>query len=183
MKLISVDFDEVLFDLSTITNNFIKNHYGEVTHPDHIGWDYFNDNFPLVVSDCWNNPEEYSKGDFIHGAIEFMNELINLYGIDKLQIITNSLPNVIDCKNQLIRETFGDIDVIHTKDKWKYTKGSTLIDDALHNIEEHVKNNKKDVGIIFDLGGKYTWNHRYIDSSYVVRVNSYNEIVDYLRWN
>jgi hypothetical protein len=182
MENLSIDFDCVLYDLSTITNNFIKNHYGEVTHPDLIGWDYFNENFPLVVKECWNNPEEYSKGKFIVGAIEFMNELINLYGVDKLQIVTNSLPNVIDYKNQLIRETFSDIDVIHTKEKWKYTKGTILIDDAIHNIEEHCNKNKS-LGIIFDLDGKYTWNHKSIDSSHVMRVKSYNEIIDYLRWN
>lgn len=178
-KILSIDFDEVLYNLSDVTNNFILETYGEVTHPDLIGWEYFNDNFPLVVSECWNNEHVYSKGELIDGAENFMLELINLYSVDNLQIVTNSLPNVVNFKNKFIKDKFGNIDVIHTKEKWKYTKDTILIDDAIHNVIDHSEINNCE-SILFDKDGKYVWNHVDIDNRLITRLKSYEDILYFL---
>lgn len=176
MKKISLDFDEVIYNLRELTHNFVYKHYSVLPETNNIGFGYYTDNFPLIYN-CWGTEEEYSKGNLIQGAKEFVNELISIYSIDSIQIVTNSFDGVIDYKNNLIKELFGDIKVIHTKNKSLVTTGTILIDDALHNIEEHITNNINDYGIIFDLN--YNWNQEKLEDKYnnIYRATSYDEVI------
>ena len=95
--------------------------------------DYQND-----AHDEWYNHTEYCKGKLLPGALEFYQELVNTFGENNIQIVTNSLPDVIVAKTQMIRNFGINCLVIHEKDKYKHTAGTILIDDYYLNIQEHI---------------------------------------------
>lgn len=157
MKKISLDFDNVLWDFEQINIRLAKELYGvnmtsaAVTH-----WNYYVDEFPLIVP-AWSNWEEYKTAEFFKGDQDFVKELQKKY---EVQIITASTPEIAENKDKLIYERYGDIKIVHTKDKALYSGDSILVDDALHNVKAHIQAHNQPA-IIVDRG--YGWNQGFSD--------------------
>ena len=179
-KLISLDFDGPIWNLEAIHKEHILEHYGihydsrDVTH-----WEYLYENYPSITK-CWTHWAEYSRAPFVEGALEFIAELKKRYGADALQIVTSTPESIQEEKTQMIFETLG-IDVIHVTKERKslYTKGTILIDDAIHNIIDHLKHTS-DSAILFDLNGAFGWNQKFYLCDRTTRAKSYKEILQWL---
>lgn len=178
--VISLDFDETLWDLHEASLSFIKEHYGvkSLSQKDITYWEYLTDNFPRI-RECWGDFQLYSKGKPIEGSIEFMKNLKKIVHRDDIQIVTASFPDIIEGKTELIKSLFDIDNIIHTSNKSEFTKNSILIDDGLHNIVSH-RDVNDGISIIFDLG--YGWNQNKIeDNEKIFRANSYDNVLDIIR--
>jgi hypothetical protein len=170
--MISLDFDSVLYGLDTIAIEFIKKEYGvRLTPMDINNWDFFK-KYPKVYT-VFSNWELYKEAKLIDGAQEFFQTVVKNYGKENIQIVTSSPETIITDKNIMIENLFSFDNVIHSYNKSKHTKGTILVDDALHNIECHVNTNNNH-GLLFDLG--YGWNQLKLENHPLVkRVKSYEE--------
>lgn len=151
-KMISLDWDDTLYNLKAVNEQFLMDEYGihdgykTVTSFESLGL-----NYPSIINKVWNNPERYSRGNLLDGAIEFYEELVSMVGETNIQIVTASMPNIIDVKNQMIKDRFKiGCDVVHSiGPKSHYTKGSILIDDHIDNIISHMRINNN-MGVLFN---------------------------------
>lgn len=173
---ISVDFDDVLYDLNYLNKKFIKENYGiDIKSKDVTSFSYYYENYPKIM-ELWSNFDLYSKSGPIPDAVDFFKELREICKKDDLQIVTSSFDSIKEQKDEMIKDMFDFDKVIHTKNKSQFTKNSLLIDDALHNIEDHVLTNNNHA-MIFDRD--YGWNrNRNLERlKKVQRVHSYEDIL------
>jgi len=180
-KQIFVDFDCVLSDLQFVTRGYAKEKYNiSLTDRDIVSWEFWGQ-YPKVFQ-CFSNLKLYSQAPIYTGAVEFMNNLYNLFGKENVFILTHSHSNLVDYKNELIKEVFNTDNVIHAKDKYLVTGDNVLIDDYLGNIEGHVNHNKGGFGIIFDKDGEFGWNKEPLEHRHdrVVRLETYEKIINKL---
>lgn len=64
MEKISLDFDNVLFDLESLNISTVKKLYGvEMTAMDIDNWDFYPNNYPLIRN-IWGDWDLYKKGSF-----------------------------------------------------------------------------------------------------------------------
>lgn len=173
---VSLDFDDVLYNLTKINVDYVEKTYGVKLNPleiDRFSY-YIDEGYESIIENVWNNPEAYLKSELYDGAFEFYSKLKELLTIDKIQIVTTSLPDIIQNKNIFIKEKLNiDCNVIHSKNKFEFTKNTILVDDSINNIVKHVEINN-DPAIIFNLG--YGWNKSLKeDNQKIFRGNSYNE--------
>ena len=180
VDMVSVDFDSVLYDLEIVLLNELKDLYGkEIKDLMEIdSWDYYK-KFPRVI-ECFSDFERYSKGRAKEGAKEFLSSLKNMVGEKNVQIVTASPEPIVEKKNKMILDMFGDIKVIHSFQKPKYTKGTVLIDDAVHNVLDHYQQTGSPA-ILFDPG--YGWNQEPVEKTNkgIVRCGSYEESLKELK--
>lgn len=181
-KIISLDFDDVLWDIQKGVNVYLTEKYGFAPKKEEIPtWEYLLETFPDITN-AWGDWFYYSQGAALEGSQEFISNLSDLVGKDSIQIVTASYPTIIEEKNKLIFDLFGikSENVIHTKDKYLVTKGTILVDDACHNILKHVNNNN-DLGILVDFN--YGWNQIPIEveNGNIFRAKSYEDILSLLQ--
>jgi len=177
-KLISLDFDGVVYDLDVIHKRFIKEMFNiDYSTKDATYWEYLYVEYPSIVK-CWTDWNVYKTAPFIDGAIDFVEELKKRYGSDAIQFVTSS-PESIQTEKTIMMENIFGLDVIHvTKDKKSlYTKGTIIMDDAKHNIIDHLENTSNDA-ILFDLNGEYGWNKDFYECERSVRANSYEQALN-----
>jgi len=155
-KIISLDWDNVIYNLEQVNLDFVKEVYGVSEESVNIKtWSCYVDKYPEITS-VWGDFSKYSRGELIPGAINFVKELKNRGYI--VQIITHSYESIIAEKELWMKINFPDIKIIHAKDKFLYSQNSILIDDAQHNVEQHLEYNKiKGESILFDYNGNYGW--------------------------
>ena len=175
---ISLDFDDVLNKIHVCTNAYLKEHYGVEINPKDIPtWAYLVERYPKIIN-AWGDFNYYGLSTPIEGSINFVETLKKIFGAHNIQIVTNTYPSIIIEKTKMIHQIYGVEQIFHTSEKYKYTKGTILIDDALHNIEAHIKTDSP--GIIFDLG--YGWNQEKMEEQHenVYRAKSYNDVLKIL---
>lgn len=183
MKKISLDWDDVLYNLTSLTIDYMKKRYNiEITTNEMNTFNFFESNYSDIIEDLFNNPEEYSKSDLLKGANYFYYDLANLVHEDNIQIVTASMPNVIPFKEKYIWDILGwKCKIIHSNEKYKHTKGTILIDDAPKNILFHVDKNKNS-GIIFDLDSNYGWNKNLKENNTTIfKATNYNETLEIVK--
>lgn len=153
--IISLDWDDVMYHLMQKNIEFVEKEYGiKDVHNEITDYYYLYRTYPKIADELWNHPENYISGGLIDGAKEFYQELVNLVGEDKIQIVTSSMENVIPLKDKMIRERFGiNCKIIHSifgkHKKHEFTKHTLLIDDFVGNVKEHYINNLN-YGIVFN---------------------------------
>lgn len=154
MKLISLDFDDMMYDLMCLNIKYVKEKYNVDIIKDINSYYYIWENYPTIMEDLWNHPENYVKGELIPGALEFYNKLVDILGVEKIQIVTSSMPDIIVEKNKMIKSLGIECDVVHSIfngsfPKSFYTYGTVLIDDHTKNVYEHIYKNSY-YGIVFN---------------------------------
>lgn len=155
-KLISLDFDDCLYNLMELNVKYIEEKYG-VPNVHRTIKNYYEiyHKYPDIGPDLWNHPENYIMGNMFNGAIDFYNTLVDLYGVDAIQIVTSSMENIIEPKEKMIRERFGiHCDIKHSIfnkiSKHELTGNTLLVDDHVDNVINHLEFNDSP-GIIFNL--------------------------------
>lgn len=153
--IISLDWDDVMYHLMQKNIEFVEKEYGiKDVHNEITDYYYLYRTYPKIADELWNHPDNYISGELVNGAKEFYQELVNLVGEDKIQIVTSSMENVIPLKDKMIRERF-DINckIVHSifgkHKKHEFTKDTLLIDDFVGNVKEHWVNNLN-YGIVFN---------------------------------
>lgn len=153
--LISLDWDDVIYDLMKKNIEFINIHYGvSDVHLEITDYYYLYRTYPKIADKLWNHPENYITGELVEGAKEFYQELVNLVGEDKIQIVTSSMENVIPLKDKMLRDKFNiKCKIVHSvfgkHKKYEFTKNTLLIDDFVGNIRDHFIHNQN-YGIVFN---------------------------------
>ena len=174
--MLSFDWDAVFFNLGEIVHaDIYKKHGIQLTDKDVVHWDFYRENYPESIR-IWQIWEKYKEGKLIAGATDFINKISALVNQEQIKIVTSTHPKLChDSKSKFIKKLTGFDNIIHSSDKYLYTKGTLLIDDNLDNIRKHVDNNINDFGLIFDLG--YGWNQEPIENTHdrIFRARSYNE--------
>lgn len=181
IKKISLDFDSVLWNLEIMARRKIEKHYGKIFLPHQIShFDFYKD-YPEAEK-AFSSFEDYQTAEPIQGSVEFLKELITIYGENNIQIVTSSPVNIIKEKEKLIKEIYNFENIIHSHKKSKHTKNTILIDDAIHNIKDHVVTNEQPA-LLFDLNGTYGWNKEKVEKLYknVHRVHNYEEVKEKLK--
>jgi hypothetical protein len=178
--LVSFDFDSFLWNLEKHNLALVKKIYNvDLKSSDVYHYGFYHEFYPKVV-DSWSNPDEYKRCGFIDGALDFFKKTQAIIGKDRIQIITASYPAVTHIKDDIIKYYLGlsAEQIIHESDKYKYSTGTVLVDDHLKHLEEHVKNNPDDYGIIFDNG--YGWNQTPIEKECdrITRAFSYDDVLN-----
>lgn len=171
MEIVSLDFDNVLYDLEELDCRMVKEIYGvDITPMDVVHWDFYSTNYP-EINKIWGNWELYSQGLFFDGDIDFIKELQKRY---EVQIVTASYPEIEMQKDEMILERYGDLRIIHSgkTSKALYTGGSILVDDGLHNISAHIEEHSLPA-IVVDRG--YGWNQGF-EHELVHRADDFEEI-------
>lgn len=177
-SLVSLDADEMILNLNQGMINFIKKEYGKIYRPqDAINWEYVYKKYPKII-EMWASWELYSKLQPIEGAVQFVNDVKERVGDKGLQIVTSSPDSIQGPKVKMIQEMF-DIEkvfqVSNGTKKSTFTRGTILVDDALHNIDDHIKTGSK--GIIFNLNNTYGWNKEDRNHPLIHRASNYKEVL------
>lgn len=176
-----VDFDEVLWDLHQATNEWTKkNHNFSFTKRDCNCWTFTPDRFPEVLEEVYNTWDVYKTAGYIEGAEGFVKDLLERYGEDNVVCITSTMPNLLPHKDELIH-ALGIKHIIHAHKKHEHSGGYVLIDDAMHNVLEHVMA-KNGHAIMVDMG--YGWNQQPLENLYdtIHRANNYADILGLLKY-
>ncbi len=189
--LISLDVDSVLLKTEERVLEEIKNLYNiKLDLKDITYWNFYKDHYPLVL-DFFNNTKFYDNVDKIDNMDIVLNSLIKKYGSNNIQLVTSSNEILAKQKEACLFKNFSNInhfnklkiihvgfydeDEINTQhEKYHYTKGTILVDDAIHNIESHIINNNKEALIVdFDYGWNQNFEHKLVQ-----RVKTPFEIID-----
>lgn len=193
-KLLSFDVDSVLLDTEEVIFEYVKKNYNTVIGPkDVTHWTYYIENFPSVLQ-YFGNPEIYEKVEPIYDMIEVMSEVIELYGAENIQLITSSHEAISEAKEDAVNRYYGHlkdwdkIDIVHvglnhesdgkSHHKHEYSENTILIDDAIHNIEDHLNYNHDNFGILVDFG--YGWNQDF-NNNRAPRAKSPSSILDIIK--
>lgn len=199
-KLLSFDVDSVLLDTEEVIFNRIKDEYNVVIGPmDVTHWTYYIENFPSIL-EYFGNPELYDKVEPIYEMIDVMAEVIELYGAENIQLITSSHSKMKDAKEMALKRFYGHlkdwdkIEVIHVglkedesgenhepetpHHKHVFSENTILIDDAIHNMEDHLNYNHYNFGILVDFG--YGWNQNF-SSDRAPRAKSPKSILEIIK--
>lgn len=169
MRKVSLDFDNVLWDFEKNSIRLVKEIYRkEITSAEVVYWDWYKDKYPLITA-SWCNWDIYSQSEFFEGDQDFIKELQKKY---EVQIITASFKEIVSEKDKMIYERYGDLRVIHEKEKEKFSRNSILVDDALHNVIAHIQAHKQPA-IVVDRG--YGWNQGFTHEL-VHRANDFDTI-------
>ena len=185
MKKISFDVDSVLLDTELVIFDYVWEEYDtRINAKDVTHWSYYIENFPSV-SAYFGNPEIYKKVKPVKGMVDVVTRIVKKYGAKSIQLITSSHENVREAKDEALERFYGhiegwkQIDTIHvglshlegdtSHHKHIYSENTLMVDDAIHNMKDHLDYNHYNKGILVDFG--YGWNQNYEDKrSY--RVNS-----------
>ena len=178
-KIISLDFDDCMYDLMELNINYVEYAHGLPNIDSQIeSYYWLYQNFPDIGNVLWNNVDHYTQGKLVPGAKEFYDKLVSLVGEDKIQIVTSSMPDVIEEKNQMIKSFGFNCDVVHSifnvYPKYHFTKNTILIEDHMGNVRDHILYNQC-YGIVF--------NHRklnYIRTQAIDEFTYYAETFDEL---
>lgn len=176
---VSLDVDEVLLALNKGSAKFVKDVYGKtITTEEQINWSYIYDKYPRIV-EFWSEWEKYSTIPMIQGARKFVNDLKQIVGEKGVQIVTSSPESIIKNKTPWLQELFGIEKVFNVNSeigpKSMYTKNTILVDDGLHNIDDHVSTGS--TGIIFNYNDSYGWNKEERNHPLIHRASNYDQVL------
>jgi len=116
-KLLSFDVDSVILDTEEVIFEYIYKNYGKkITSKDVTHWTYYIENFPSVLQ-YFGNPEIYEKVKAIAGMIKVMEEVVQEYGIERIQLITSSHEGIKTAKEEAINRYYGHIQGLTTVPK------------------------------------------------------------------
>lgn len=180
--IISLDWDDVMYHLMQKNIEFVEKEYGiKDVHLEITDYYYLYRTYPKIADELWNHPENYITGKLVEGAKEFYQELVNLVGEDKIQIVTSSMENVIPLKDKMLRDKFNiNCKIVHSvfgkHKKYEFTKDTILIDDFVGNVREHFIHNM-DYGIVFNHMNLEYIKQECIQEGYV-HVTTFEEVLE-----
>lgn len=155
-----LDMDNTLVDLADGWVKWLKKkNIANITSKDILNWDWISENFGNKSNDYWKTPGIYERDILpIPGSITFVAALQKIYGKDDVVIISNSARNMIAEKTDYAVKHFkvDSGNILHVEHKSQYTFDGVLIDDAPHNIINHIKQNQVP-GLLFNYRNRWGW--------------------------
>jgi len=192
MIIFSFDVDSVALKTEdSIIEHIEEFHNIKITPKDVTHWGYYTENFPSVIN-FFSNEKLYEGVKNIKGMDIVIENLIKDFGPNSIQFITSSHSKVKKAKERCLLKNYGHIEdfekinIIHVglegeegtnHEKHHFTNQTIMIDDAIHNIEDHLNSNPKHKAILVDFG--YGWNQNY-ERKNVYRVKSPEELLNKL---
>lgn len=177
--------DKIFLDKDgTITNTpfhwltLINNHYNTsytVSDIQHYNWLQEQLGYEC---EYWRNPDFFKDIIPLENSQWFIDELKYIFGKENIYIITWSTPEVEQIKNSILSLYFNipSSQIIHTSEKWKYTKHNILVDDHLEHVKKHCAYNGNR-GILFNLNGEYGWNRQTEINNKILEATTYTEVI------
>ncbi len=165
---IFLDYDDVLVDFVSPILDAINRWEGTDLKPYDIPtYSYLPDTYGAKVRDLWENRGFYKYVKPFSTSKWFLDQLKEKY---EIFIITRSHPDIVGEKEYHAKLHFGireNFISVHGH-KYPHTVGGPLIDDATHNIEDHIINNSQP-GILFNMNGQNGWSKPTM-SHYLLRI-------------
>ena len=154
MKKIFIDYDTTLVDFQDVMTHQIN----QIENTNFSSLELsrgYHDEIKMRNKHIFTHQNIYEDIVPFEGAIEFLID-IKSKGYDIILITANMSELQKTSKEIHIEKYFKGIfdDIIHTEDKYKYTKESILIDDSYANITKHIQANDQ-IGILFNLNKQY----------------------------
>lgn len=153
MKKIYIDLDSTLNNFDTAWIEYCETRLARngiipdklMKRADISNWNFFQDHYghKLAMSFFDTNPYNYVTP--IHYAADFIIQL-EVMGYEPVIISAHSGNRYVEAKwkREWIDDYFGDhLKLIVTRDKYKYTAGSILIDDSPKNCLMHIWHNNQ----------------------------------------
>lgn len=137
-----VDFDSTIFDLTTAQLRHLNEKFGTELSTDHITdwyWENTGHFTPAMVEyvwgpEVWLNEEFHVNGEFVHGAAEGLQRLID-YGYDPHIVTDRPMALANATVNWLRTNGFGNLPVILTN-RDGYPKRQAMEDYSLTHVIE-----------------------------------------------
>ena len=175
-----VDLDSTLVDLMSEwikwlnDEKFIKIKTQNILH-----WEYLSEKYGEHVNDFWKQKGIYNNIKPINGSIEFMYILKKMYGKENVVVISKCVKSNQEEKVKYSEKIFGVLpnNFINASDKWQFTSDGILIDDAPHNVIDHVKRNNKPA-ILFNYRNRYGWANIKEKVPFVSKCKDYAECLE-----
>lgn len=175
MKII-LDYDATLVDLMGPWLNQLKwTHKVNLTTKDvkYFGW--LRDALGHNADDFWRTPGVY---DIVHPlplAQEFVNKLFQM-GYE-VEVCSSSHEAMFEEKEAHCKKLFG-LKMTHSHAKHELTEGCILVDDCPRHIHAHTRENRTNLGLIFNHKGQYGWAKPLVPHRYVRVVKTYRQIIN-----
>lgn len=168
MKKIFIDYDTTLVDFQDVMTHQIN----QIENTNFSSLELsrgYHDEIKMRNKHIFTHQNIYEHIVPFKGAIEFLKD-VKSKGYEIILITANMSELQKTSKEVHIETYFKEIfdDIIHTEDKYKYTKESILIDDSYANIIKHIQANDQ-IGILFNLNNQYIITDKldlYIDKLY-----------------
>lgn len=154
MKKIFIDYDTTLVNFQDVMTDQINEIENTDFSPLQLSRGYF-DEVKMRNKEIFTHKNIYEHIVPFDGAIEFLNNVKDMnYSV--ILVTANMSDLQMRCKERHIEKYFKNCfdDIIHTEDKYKYTKESILIDDSYSNIIKHIDANDQ-IGVLFNLNYEY----------------------------
>lgn len=172
-KPIFLDYDDTLVDFNAAVLMFV-NQWNKInlTHSDILSYGFLPDAYGEEVRTLWQTYGLYKYVKPFETSKMFLKELNKHY---EVYIVTKSHLKVQYEKDYHAKFHFGIRDnIIHVDHhKSHYTVNGPLVDDATHNIEEHIITNSQP-GILFNMNGQNGWSKPNIQHRLLRIANSHN---------
>ena len=154
MKKIFIDYDTTLVDFQDVMTDLINKRENTNFTPLQLSRGY-HDDVKFRNKEIFTHNNIYENIIPFDGAVEFLENVKNL-NYEIILVTANMSDLQMQCKEKHIKKYFENrfTDIIHTEDKYKYTKESILIDDSYSNVIKHISANNQN-GILFNLNYDY----------------------------
>lgn len=179
---ILVDMDGVLCDFAGRILEWYNHDNGtHLTKEQNLDWEMEHMLGPGgkdFIRSCMRWPEFFTRLDPIPGAVEGMHDLLRT-GHDV--VIVTSIPSSAGIafagKQQWIRDHIPDFKLKNFvgATRKELVRGNVLLDDAPHNIEAFMAENRENMGVVFDA--PYNWKMAVEPTR---RVRDWNEFLAYV---
>jgi 5'(3')-deoxyribonucleotidase len=153
---IFLDYDDVLVNFIGPVLDVVNGwENSNLKHGDVLTYSYLPDTYGHRVRELWQTYGFYKYVEPFPTSKWFLEKLKERYTIN---IVTKSHPKVACEKEYHAKFHFGIRDNFFSVEgcKSKFTEGGILIDDATHNIQDHILTNNQP-GILFNMNGQNGW--------------------------
>jgi FMN phosphatase YigB (HAD superfamily) len=177
---IFIDYDSTLVDFQDVMTRQINQRENTTYTSYDMSRGYYIE-VKKRNKDLFTDLNIYEEVKPLEGAIKFLDDIKELeYEI--VLITANSSDKQKAFKEKHIEQYFENSfdDIIHTSDKFKYTKDSILIDDSYANILEHIQHNNA-IGVLFNYEKNYI-NTKQLDLniSNLYHMDSFDEVYRFI---
>jgi FMN phosphatase YigB (HAD superfamily) len=177
---IFIDYDSTLVDFQDVMTRQINQRENTTYTSYDMSRGYYTE-VKKRNKDLFTDLNIYEEVKPLDGAIKFLDDIKELeYEI--VLITANSSNKQKAFKEKHIEKYFQSSfdDIIHTSDKFKYTKDSILIDDSYENIINHINYNNS-IGVLFNYEKNYI-NTKQLDLNIanLYHMDSFDEVYSFI---
>jgi phosphoglycolate phosphatase-like HAD superfamily hydrolase len=178
---VALDLDMTLNNMAyTWADWLITNVDPEFTLQDVRYFSYVFDAYGAAGDAYWKDPTAYDGITPLPGAHGFLRSLYNL-GYEPFILTHTPEGQCSDAKDAWILRHFGDIEVIHSENKFEHTEHCLLVDDNPAHVQRHIRFHEACHGVVYNHAANYNWARRLTKHDRVTECYSYAMVLELLK--